>query len=148
MFYLFIYRCKRRALRCILRGVFSASGKQSVASDESSSKPNDCGSGLLHTCWVGDGEPCSTLVIGFASLGVLDSSGTPTISFEFVGTCSRAGASHGIFVKDHQQSWYLMGARVDESDPAAASSFDDLVEHLRREVCDERTLLLNAIARG
>ena len=91
--------------------------------------------GLLRLSWVKAGEPCAALVIGFASLGVLDGHGVPQIKFEFVGTCKRAGATHGLFVKDMHQSWYMLGVNTGTCmADGATQSFDSLVELLRREV--------------
>lgn len=109
--------------------------------------------GLLRMRWVDEATPCETLVIGFASLGVLDATGVPRITFEFVGACRSAGATHALFVKDEHQSWYLRGVDAGtklggtllesaEEDSASAAaelgpweaSFDGLVARLRAEV--------------
>ena len=118
-------------------------------------------SGFLRMRWVEEATPCQTLVIGFASLAVLDDVGVPQINFEFVGACKRAGATHALFVRDEHQSWYLRGvaagtdvggataARSSDGVPSFVSSgrdqpagpndrghhsFDGLVERLREEV--------------
>ena len=84
--------------------------------------------GLLRMSWVDHGAPCKALIICFASLAVHDAAGIPQVNFEFVGSCKRAGATHGIFVKDLHQAWYLRGTGD------TLQSFDALMRTLRREI--------------
>ena len=87
---------------------------------------------------------CDTLTIAFAGYG-----GGGVARHEFVGACSKAEASHALFVKDAHNSWYLHG--LGESQEASETSFDAVVQAVADDVAGlkpKRVVLLGASMGG
>ena len=67
--------------------------------------------------------PCETLVITFGGLTAAGNAKvlTPGVAqHELVGSCSRLGVKHALFVRDLLQSWYLRRPPACAAAPAAA----------------------------
>ena len=88
--------------------------------------------------------PCETLVITFGGLTV---AGHPRIrtpgvaQHELVGSCTRLGVKHALFVRDLLQSWYLRrpppsaaGAIAEDREDPCMDCYDPLIALLRVEI--------------
>lgn len=80
--------------------------------------------------------PCETLVITFGGLTAAGHARvlTPGVAqHELVGSCTRLGVKHALFVRDLLQSWYLRRPPSTGQDPCI-DCYDPLISLLRVEI--------------